>query len=92
MVGEATDAGSRSGSVAREAFEREQKAAERKFIREGTSRADVRSRLGEPDAKHWQGDMEYWTYEPVSKDYQTLTVIRFALYGGVFAVDRTIKR
>ena len=75
-----------------DAQERIEKAGDRKFIREGNSRATVRSRIGEPNAKHWQGDMEYWTYEPAPKDYQTLTVIRFSLYGGVFAVDRTIKR
>src|SRR5262249_50996288 len=76
-----------------EASERADKAGERKFIRDHrTTVESVRARLGEPDARRWQGAVEVWTYEPTALDPQTRTTIQFDAYGYVFQVLRTVVR
>jgi len=75
----------------RDAQERAAKAGERRFITNGTSSANLRARLGPPDATEYEGGGECWIYEPSPNDQQTRRRICFK-DGVVYDVQRTIQR
>jgi outer membrane protein assembly factor BamE (lipoprotein component of BamABCDE complex) len=78
--------------------EREEKAAERRFVRVGMTQEEVRGKLGPPWDRRVQatlhsGTAECWTYPPALRDPQTRTFICFSVDDTrLMSVDRTIER
>jgi len=80
-----------------EEMERAEKAAERKFVREGMMQEEVRGRLGPPNERrirpiNW-GTADCWAYHPSPKDQQTLTVLCFNILDTrLVGIERTVQR
>ena len=77
--------------------ERAEKAAERRFLREGMTQEQVRGRLGPPSDRRVQttrfGMAECWTYRPAQKDHQTQTALCFDLTDSrLVTIERTVQR
>jgi hypothetical protein len=78
--------------------EREQKAGERKWVRQGMTQEEVRGKLGPPWYRRVQstlytGPAECWTYPPALRDPQTRTILCFSLDDTrLMTIDRTIER
>ncbi|MDR0250029.1 MAG: DUF4124 domain-containing protein [Burkholderiales bacterium] len=89
-----------------EATKRTGSVNERRFIREGMTAADVRSRIGSPDSQEagidcgwttvngerlWRTGCECWIYDPAAGDPQTRTDVCFQ-DGRVSSVNRKVVR
>jgi hypothetical protein len=78
--------------------EREEKAAERKFVRAGMTQEEVRGKLGPPWYRRVQatlhsGTAECWTYPPALRDPQTRTFLCFSVDDTrLVSIDRSIER
>jgi len=77
--------------------ERSERAAERKFIRNGTKQEEIRGKLGPPIERRVRattlGMADCWEYPPAPRDSQTRTTVCFSLdEARVISVDRTIER
>ncbi|MDR2172937.1 MAG: hypothetical protein LBE32_01840 [Burkholderiales bacterium] len=75
-----------------EAQEREDKAKNRRYLRQSATREKVRSDPREPDNKNFQIGLECWNYSPESNDSQSRTTICFDNSGNVHSIDRFVER
>jgi len=77
--------------------EREDKAGERRFLREGMSLDEVRGKLGPPSDRRFRatswGTGDCWTYAPARRDPQTRTVVCFAVEDSrLVTIERILQR
>jgi YD repeat-containing protein len=78
--------------------EREDKAAERRFLRQGMTQEEVRGKLGPPWHRRVQpsfsgGTVDCWTYPPALRDPQTRTFLCFSIDDTrLVTIERTIER
>lgn len=80
-----------------EEIERGDKAAERRFLREGMTQEAIRGRLGPPNDRRVLvtrfGLADCWTYLPAKQDLQTQTVLCFSTVDTrLVTIERTVQR